>query len=197
MDDYLPVEASSQPTLLRLKHATADAHRRVEAAVGLFNPRERGGYARYLGRLLGLYEPLEPLLERVLGGVPGRGWVACRKTRALQRDLTWLEVDMGGLPRCNDLPCLPTRAYALGGLYVVEGATLGGRAQLRMLGDSLGVSRAAGAAFLGSYGEDVDARWQTTRSTIVAAAIRDRAEPEILAGACATFEAFDRWLRTA
>lgn len=196
MSDYLPVAASPQPCLLRLRHATADAHRRVENVVALFGTDERAGYERYLGRLLGLYEPLEPLLERGLGDLRGLSWDARRKTPALQRDLSWLEVDTRRLPRCTNLPCFSTLAFALGGLYVVEGATLGGRAQLRRLERSLGVSPAAGAAFLGCYGDDVDARWQGTRAILAAAATDERVAREIHAGATATFEAFERWLRT-
>jgi heme oxygenase len=181
--------------LARLKEATADAHCRVEEAVGLFQANERAGYERYLGRLLGFYEPFEPALEDALGDLPGLGLEERRKTPLLHQDLTWLQVDTRGLPRCRELPRFSTPARALGGLYVVEGATLGGRVQLRRLRDSLGISPTAGAAFLGCYGDDLNARWQSARETIAACARKETAVRMILAGASETFEAFGRWLR--
>jgi heme oxygenase len=186
-----------QPSVLtRLKEATAEAHRQVEGAVGLFAPTERAGYERYLARLLGFYEPFEPALERGLGDLPELGLDARRKVPLLRRDLAWLGVDSRVPPRCDDLPCFSSRALALGGLYVIEGATLGGQVQLRRVAASLGVSRAGGAAFFGCYGEDAAARWQAARSVIAAGAREAGAAREILDGAVATFEAFERWLRT-
>jgi len=185
-----------QSTLSRLKQATADAHRAVEGAVSLFTPTRRAGYGRYLGRLLGFYEPFEPLLEQGLGTLPELGMEARRKAPLLHRDLAWLEIDPRRLPRCRQLPRFPNRARALGGLYVIEGATLGGRVQLRQLADSLGVSPAAGAAFLSCYGDELAARWAAARAVITDGAGEETAVREIVDGAAVTFEALERWLRT-
>jgi heme oxygenase len=192
-----PSPFSTRATLSRLKRATAPAHIRLEETAGRFaRAHDRAGYARYLGRLLGFYEPLEPLLDRFLRELPGLDLESRRKAPLLQTDLAWLGVDARLLPRCEELPSVSTRACALGVLYVIEGATLGGRVQLSRLGEPLGVSRAGGAAYLGCYGNDVDAQWQAVRDTIAAAAIDEAAVREAVRGACATFEALDGWLRS-
>ena len=184
-------------TLSRLKRATAPAHLRLEETVGRFGlAGGRAAYARYLGRLLGFYEPLEPPLDRFLRELPGFDPASRRKAPLLQTDLAWLGVDARLLPRAEELPRVSTRAFALGVLYVIEGATLGGRVQLRRLGERLGISRAGGAAYLGCYGDDVDAQWQAVRDAITVAAIDEAAVREAIRGACATFDALDGWLRT-
>ena len=167
-----------------------------EETVGRFDlAGDRAAYAHYLGRLLGFYEPLEPSLDHFLQELPGFDLESRRKAPLLQMDLAWLGVDARLLPRCAVLPRVSTRASALGVLYVIEGATLGGRVQLGRLGERLGISRAAGAAFLGCYGDDVDAQWQAVRDTITVATVDEAAVLEAIGGACATFEALDGWLR--
>jgi len=188
--------ASPDVVLTYLKHATAEAHHQVEHAVGLFGLGDRTGYELYLGRLLGFYEPFEPLLENALGERSGLGLEDRRKTPLLHQDLTWLAVDTCALPRCQLLPRFSTRGSALGGLYVVEGATLGGRELLRRHGTSLNVSPRSGAAFLGCYGDQVGERWQAIRAVIAAAAAHETDTTELVEGAASTFEAFARWLRT-
>ncbi len=184
-----PLAGSPDVVLAYLKHATADAHHQVEHAVESFGLGERSGYELYLGRLLGFYEPFEPLLERALG----TNLEERRKTPLLQQDLTWLAVDTCALPRCHRLPEFSTRASAIGGLYVIEGATLGGRVLLRRYGASLKVTPGSGAAFLGCYGDQLGERWQATRAVIAAAAAHETVTA-LVEGAASTFDTFAHWL---
>lgn len=196
MPELTSLAASPDVVLAYLKHATAEAHHQVEHTVESFGLGDRTGYELYLGRLLGFYEPFEPLLENALGESLGLGLEERRKTPLLHQDLTWLAVDTCALPRCHLLPRFSTRASALGGLYVVEGATLGGHVLLRRHAAALKVSPGAGAAFLGCYGDQVGERWQAIRVVIAAAAAQDTVTTELVEGAASTFDTFARWLRT-
>jgi heme oxygenase len=83
---------------------------------------------------------------------------------------------------------------AFGRIYVLEGATLGGRTLLPVVASRVGVTAARGAAFLASYGAAVGEMWSRFGFALDAwcddQARREAAE----AAAIATFESLGRWL---
>jgi heme oxygenase len=82
----------------------------------------------------------------------------------------------------------------LGCLYVLEGATLGGRTLLPLVQARLGFTANNGAAFLASYDEDVAPMWRSFGVALDtwcdAAERRDRATR----AAVATFTSLHEWL---
>jgi heme oxygenase len=121
------------------------------------------GYRTILRALLGFYEPLESRLIRV-GGLPGdldpRGR---EKAPRLRRDLRALgvsEAELVALPRCSAVPRIDGARRALGCMYVLEGAMLGGRIIARNLQRHLSIDMAHGGAFFHGYGGDTAAMWQ-------------------------------------
>jgi heme oxygenase len=154
----------------RLRTGTADAHEAVELSLGLPEAiRTRGEYVACLARFLRLYRPLEARIAT--SPVPrelGLNVSVGLHTPRLAADLAAL---LGSPPVLVDagadaLPDLPSFAHALGALYVLEGATLGGRIILRHLGAAEidGVDQAH--AFFEGRGSDTGSSWRAFRDAL-------------------------------
>ena len=189
-----------RPSLrLALKTHTKTYHDRLEAALGwLLRPLTVTEYRTVLARFYGLYVPLEAALGAVLasGAVP-LAFSCRRKVPLLEHDLCTLGLpltEVHALPCCTRIPTLSDHAHALGCLYVLEGATLGGQVISRYLRDHLGVTRENGGRFFHSYGADIGFMWQTfchvLNETLTTSAQHDAA----IASACATFTTFEYWM---
>src|SRR5262245_27999590 len=115
--------------LTLLKTQTRPLHDGLEARVDIVRRlQSRGSYVNLLAAFYGYYEPLERALLRV-AQLPTVivDLAARRKVALLERDLAELDVDPAKLPQCDQLPALDSCGAAVGCLYVVEGATLGGQ----------------------------------------------------------------------
>jgi heme oxygenase len=143
-------------------------HRQIEVLLGLpgviCTPDDN---ARWLGRFLGFYAPLEcegfPEWDNLGIRLPARSHSACLAT-----DFAALGADPARVT-----PAAPTQlaglsdfAHALGALYVMEGATLGGRLILRDLEMRLGDTIADATCFFGGRGERVGPMWQSFREAL-------------------------------
>ncbi len=194
------------PTVVRerlagLRRHTASHHAALEGHVDLIGRLDSvEHYIDVLARLYGLYAPF----EAELGAAVARwclplDFEARRKVPLIARDLVALGIapaTIQALPRCPWAPRPTGPAAALGCLYVVEGATLGGQLIARHVERRLGIGVGTGAAFFAGYGAGVGPRWRTFCS-VLADALRDRtAEREILTAASNTFIAFERWFMT-
>ena len=154
-----------------------------------------------LERFWGFHLVLEPRLDawHAREPRPGLDWPHRRKLAALASDLAVLGLaphDVRRLAHCPDVPELTTTATALGVLYVVEGATLGGR----VIADHLrgGAVPPAALGFLTCYGTRVGRLWRDYRAATTSFVGTDlvRAD-EVVAAATATFEVLGRWLAPA
>jgi heme oxygenase len=187
------------PVLETLGRRTAPLHGRVERAVDL--PARCGSVGAYRGllaRLLGIYRPIEHALSAFDWPAAGLGFDERRKTGLLSADLATLGLttaQIEGVSDCAALPRPATLAAALGCLYVLEGATLGGQVIGRQVRRSLGIAPATGGSFHAAYGDRAGVMWRAFREAADAYCGDDfgRIE-EAVAGAAATFEAFERWL---
>jgi len=178
-----------------LRADTAPLHRQTEHLLGL--PGSIGSPAAYgalLCRFLGLYEPLE------------RGWhlhaewerfgieLAARTHAAhLRDDLAALGVAAEDVPRADIRPPA-SFAQALGGMYVLEGATLGGHVIARDLRARLGAPIAGATRFFDGRGQALGPMWHTFRATLDRfgeTMPQDRAL--VLSGARDTFRAMLAW----
>ena len=181
--------------LERLKAETAQHHARAEACLPLFDDGlTLDRYRDTLAAMYGFYRPVEERLAAVAGPwaaqLPGR-----RKAHLLARDLRALGPGLeADLPLCDDLPRLARPADALGCLYVLEGATLGGQLIRRHLGRTLGVGAERGCAFFTSYGDRVGPMWKEFRGWVTSY-VAERGEADAVVGAAGeTFDALTRWL---
>jgi heme oxygenase len=182
-----------------LREGTRVHHARAEARMPLMDDAlTLDGYRETLARLLGFYDPLEARLAgadwRRIGLDPERR----RKSQLLVADLQALGVAparIAGLPRCADLPDARSLAGALGCLYVVEGATLGGQLVRRHVAARLGLGPQEGCAFFTSYGAAVGPMWREYQDRLaIVVEAGDAAADDVVHAARQTFDALTRWL---
>ncbi|MCA9644723.1 MAG: biliverdin-producing heme oxygenase [Polyangiaceae bacterium] len=177
----------------RIREATRVAHARLELHVGLSNDRfERKRYVRFLERMWGFQYPLEerlaafPRLRTVLPDVPLRA-----RAKLAREDLRVLAPDTQ-LSICSDLPQTDTLPRALGVLYVLEGATLGGRSLLKALEvfpeETEGVGR-----YLRGYGPQTSYRWKRFLNALETSVISDPDQLEATQGAVDAFSRLEAW----
>lgn len=188
--------------LQRLKAATRAEHDAIEVALDLMAPGlSLADYHRRLRRYLGFYAPIEPLIDAAIDGPRwSLNMTARAKTAWLAADLVCLGNSsdaVGPTPTahalCTALPPLKTEADAFGCLYVLEGASLGGRVISRHIERVLGLNATHGARFFHGYGDQTGAMWKTFRGALSAFADQPSKEDEVVASAIATFSALRVW----
>jgi heme oxygenase (biliverdin-IX-beta and delta-forming) len=189
--------AVDRSLLAALRAATRSAHERLEAALPLTDPGlTLEAYRSIVEALYGYYAPLEARLARVAegsaGGLPIHGREKLGRLRGDLKALGATDASVDALPLCGAVPEVSTPGAAFGCLYVVEGATLGGRVIVRRLRDRLGLGPTTGAAFFDGYGVETGAMWASFCEQLVASPW-ERAET--LAAAVATFVELEGWLR--
>lgn len=181
--------------LAELKSATAGHHARVEAAMpSLDRLATPGGYAAALRALHAFHAAWEPAIWRTPGVAEAGMGEDRRKLPLLERDLRAL-----GVAPCAARPApaaVAGAAEALGALYVLEGATLGGRVIQRRVAPALGVSPERGGAYFHGYGDATGERWKAFAGAVTRFAEDDGAAPRVVAGAVACFAALEAWLAT-
>jgi heme oxygenase len=181
--------------LVRLRRATAAAHRGVEARLFPAGLQDRASYVAMLQVLLALHEPVEGWLAK-LPGLPALGIDPAERRKAprLRADLAALGVDEppAARPACGGTSAMPE---ALGAIYVLEGSTLGGRVLLEQVRVRLGD---VPTNFLLGYGTETARYWRRTRAALVEGVRTDSdpadAEQRLIAAAMQTFEYLERLL---
>ncbi len=198
--DTLATESLTLPQ--RLKSETRPHHERAERAVRLMDPGlTAGGYRRHLEALYGFYGPLEAALAQRLGnGVPALRAHERWKLPLLERDLASFghtPASLARLPRAARPPPLPGVPEALGGFYVLEGATLGGQLLLRHLTRHFEGQAVGDFAFFRAYGEAVGPMWKAFSEALVGASTEAAStdfDDRVVQGAKDTFAGFEAWL---
>lgn len=185
--------------LAALKQATRVHHEQLERRLGLpSSVQSHAGYLALLRQLLGYYAPLEARLAPWLcGGRQGLDYAARRKAPLLQLDLSRLTGHANAVvdvPCCSDLPNPAEVSSALGCLYVVEGATLGGQLIARDLAQRFGWDVRSGAAFFSSYGRQVGPMWRAFGLVLEQDLANATARSRAICAARDTFATLERWL---
>ncbi len=181
----------------RLRVETQDVHSHLEAELTLLDgDLERDRYVALMQRFYGFHVVLEPRLDAWHENADLIDWPPRRKVGLLQGDLGTLGVDpatVAELPRCPNVPVVTSTAEALGVLYVVEGATLGGRIIAAHLRDS--DVPASALSFFTSYGADVGRRWHHWRQVTTDWVGDDGARADaVVAAAVGSFDVLAGWL---
>jgi heme oxygenase len=191
--------AAALPSLsdeLRLR--SAPLHEDAEVLLKLPGAiRDRQDYGAWLGRFYGLYEPLERRLadfpEWEAFGIPV---AAPSHSALLARDIMTLGADPGAIPRAAAamLPQLSSFGHALGALYVLEGATLGGRIILRDLQVRIGDPVDRASRFFGGRGEAAGPMWRCFRTALDGfGREQPQCRDDVVLGAQRSFQAILGW----
>jgi heme oxygenase len=197
------VTAAAAPTfppgaIAALRTATRPSHQRLEKRLDVKARFSNiGAYREHLEKMWGFCAALErqvtpELLADALPDYPSR-----RKLPFLTRDLVALGKDSGSiaaLAHCAGLPACANVASALGCVYVLEGATLGGRTLLPLVESRLGITARTGASFLASYGENVTSMWRAFGAALDAWCIGPEQTASAARAAVDTFDALEIWV---
>jgi heme oxygenase len=186
--------AAPRTLLLRLKDETRDVHESLERDLDLLRPDltlER--YRSIVERFYGFYQPWENAVKPLVSEhLPDFAETRVKVPKLLE-DLVYLGRKTAKLPVCKKLPDCRTWPAVLGGLYVTEGATLGGQIISRQLEQMLGLSARRGAAFFSSYGLQVGPMWRSFGTMLQANAPVEK-EDVVIDAARQTFVCMHRWL---
>ncbi len=181
-----------------LRAATWPSHQRLEKRLDVkARFTNADAYRAHLERMWGFCAAIEASLrpESFGGSLPD--YETRRKLPLLMHDLLALGArpgDIASLPRCQAVPNAVDPAAAFGCVYVLEGATLGGRTLLPLVESSLGVTAARGASFLASYGEHVGAMWREFGVALDAWCGAPERQVRATLAAIGTFDALAGWL---
>jgi heme oxygenase len=113
------------------------------------------------------------------------------KATLLENDVRYLG---GQVPDGAPIPPQIDRAWALGGFYVLEGASLGGAILLTLVRRNLGLSPQCGASYLASYGENLSRMWQHFGEQVNAQLFAEEDILRAIDSARHTFGALEAWL---
>ncbi|MFB1490619.1 MULTISPECIES: biliverdin-producing heme oxygenase [unclassified Thiocapsa] len=191
--------ATSARLAVVLRHATAETHQAVECLplmTRLTSPTvTRDDYLEYLHALAEVYATIEGSLLDALDEEIRNALGVRPKLPAILDDLT--EQGRPYVPHASAQLAATGSGAALGGLYVLEGATLGGRVIAKHLRRCLGPALGS-AGFLDFHGEHSSAVWKRFASTMDSLPAHGRIDPaEVVSGARATFALVHRMLADA
>jgi heme oxygenase (biliverdin-IX-beta and delta-forming) len=181
--------------LLRLRVETRTEHVALEDALDLMSTAlTLQDYQHRLRMFYHFYTPLEALLN-VNGNVEvTRGRI--NKFELLRNDMHYLGCQMDAIAWCTKLPPLSTPADVLGCLYVLEGATLGGRLISKHIQATLGILPTSGGSFFQGYGDETAAMWQGMRQLLLTGAVDSETENAMVANAISTFKCLRHWYQS-
>ncbi len=193
----MPEVASS--LMAELKAATRAQHESTEGQVGFADAiRDLLSYRHLLEKFYGFYAPLEQRLQTVNGletAVPD--FHSRLKAPLLRDDIKDLGGDASRLPLCEALPDVRGTAQAIGCVYVLEGATLGGQILSRQAKSALAVTPQYAGRFFSSYGSQVGSMWKRFSQSADAYGDSHPAErAAIIKSATGTFSALSAWMHT-
>ena len=182
--------------LQKLKEATKDQHEALESAVDVMDRSlVLDDYKEMLVKFYRFYSAVEPTLPAADLLANGFDIDRRKKLPLLEADLRHLGVlngDGSEISKWEDIPDLTETARAFGGIYVMEGATLGGQVITRHLKEHLDITPETGGAFFNSYGKEVGPMWKEFGAAITAFSEANGQEEDTVQAAKETFDAFRR-----
>jgi heme oxygenase len=177
--------APESSVLARLRHATRTHHAELEADMRLDDELTR---ARYTQFLLGFHSFMQAWQPLVVASLPLRlhRWVVeAGRMDLLAEDLRSL--GLKPLAPATLRMALPTRAAAMGSLYVIEGSALGAQVVAPRVARQLGIDRAGGAAYFHAIADSAAQRWRDFRFLLEHEVNTHPGRQQASAAAAATF----------
>ena len=181
-----------------LRAASWPRHQQLEQRLNVRHRfTTRAAYASHLALMWGFCAGLEQSLDSHAMHLALEDFSARSKLPLLERDLGVLGFDtatIASLPVCPAFSADADLASAFGSMYVLEGATLGGRTLLPLVHRHLGFSAERGAAFLASYGETVGMMWQRFGAALESWCCSAERTARAADAATLTFARLEHWL---
>jgi heme oxygenase (biliverdin-IX-beta and delta-forming) len=181
-----PTPAQGPATLLRLRAATATHHAAIESRLRLGESLTLAHYVEVLHGFDAFLQGWEGLVAR---SVPLRlrNWTkeGLRHGR-LRNDLRALGVAQRAAPAVQ--LALPTRAAAMGSLYVLEGSALGAQVISPRLQTELGLHAGNGGSYFSCDATESARRWRDFRFLLEQEVATPSARQQACIAAVATFE---------
>jgi len=181
--------------LATLREQTSAEHAAIERTLDLLNSAITPAvYCRVLELLYGFYQPLERKL-RDMASILWTGLELERREKValLCCDLRSLGRDPVSLVLCDQLPAVNGLPEALGCLYCLEGATLGGQIISRHLRKHLSITPANGGGFFHGYGEQTGEIWMKFKAALRAVGMSVEEQARAVEAARSTFLMLRLW----
>jgi heme oxygenase len=177
----------------RLRSETADQHRKLEEEISPFwRFQAVDSYKRYLARTYPFYFAV----EKTLGALDWRAteidFESRRKAGFLIIDLTFFGAEVPTVPTGPEFS-IHNSQEAIGCLYVLEGATLGGQVITRHL-KTLGIEPSTGGSFFNGYGARTGEMWKSFQASSTSFCREEDGVKDAISGAKRTFDAFSVWM---
>lgn len=186
----------------RLREVTKPAHERLHFHPG-FAAAASGrismcDYAHLLSRLFGYHSAFESAQQ----DAARRGVISASTGLRARSPLIAADLETLGfiwqriraLPRCAAVRPPRSQAEWLGGLYVLEGSTLGGVQIARALQSLLPSPEGDGRRFFLGYGDRHGVMWRSLVDELEKISTDSRAASEALVSATKTFQEFEHWM---
>jgi heme oxygenase len=188
---------STNSFLDNLRNATSQSHTNLEAlpvSASIMNPKVTNGeYALYLNLMHDVVKDAEenifPQLNEIITDLADRN-----KNQLLEQDLKFLgfSKENSNLKPLSESLQNPSKAFAMGIFYVIEGSSLGGRVILKNINTALGHDIENGASYFGGYGGQTGSHWKNFLGMLTQYEKENNAADEIIAGADYAFNAISR-----
>jgi len=174
----------------RLKSGTEQQHREIEAFIDpLKNFCSLDAYKTHLLKTWAFYRPLEADLAALDWSPVGIEFEGRRKTALIEEDLRVLGFPHPPIKDDKNTLGGTTLDFAVGCLYVLEGATLGGQVISRYLA-KLGIGPGNGGLFFNGYGARTGEMWKAFQFSAAHYCDTEHQIAEAVEGARWAFEKF-------
>jgi heme oxygenase (biliverdin-IX-beta and delta-forming) len=180
----------------RLREETQSLHDQIEQTFLfkkiLLQEISLSDYQLLIQKFYGFISPCEAVIDTLTCPV-----IHNRKKKPwLEQDLQALKIsnkEKVSFSLCLDLPILSEYEQALGYLYVMEGATLGGQVITKLLQTQLQITLDQGGRFFYGYGDTTKIMWQDFCLTL--RSINDvEQQNKIIGSASDTFTRLHQWI---
>jgi heme oxygenase len=173
-----------------LRKRTSDAHQALETKLLTIirDIKSTSDYVSFLKLMYGYYAAIEEKLDTY---IPQMGIEHRRTPGRLLDDLRQYEHTSEVL-FCRDLPVIDSFAAALGGMYVVEGSTLGGPIIARLIASQLGLNDNSTLTFFAGQPESSQS-WNAFKKNF-SRPFEEVEKVSLIRAANHTFVTFSNWI---
>jgi heme oxygenase len=176
----------------RLKSGTEQQHREIESLVDpVKNFCTLTAYKSHVFKTWRFYRSLEADLAALDWSAIGIDFAARRKLPLLERDLVVLGIRRSHAPDDAGPSAQIEMNFALGCMYVMEGATLGGQVISRHLA-TLGIGPDNGGLFFNGYGTRTGQMWKSFQVSAASCCVTEDQVCQAVNGAKSAFMSFRR-----